>query len=76
MCFHVEEVCRLSIVRKILNKKDLGAAKARLFQCGWVGLIFSRKAGQDSAREVCDYLKLLWRFFQREEEVVYYLWRQ
>lgn len=72
-CFHVEEVCHLLIVRKILNKKDLGAAESRLFECWRVGLLFSRKAGQDSAREVCYYLKLLWSFFQREEEVVYYL---
>lgn len=63
----------LLIVRKILHKKDLGAAESRLFQCGRVGLLFSREAGQDSAREVCYYLKLLWRFFQREKEVVYYL---
>lgn len=63
----------LLIVRKVLNKKDLGAAEPRLLQCGRVGLLFSRKAGQDSAREVCNYLKLLWGFFQGEEEVVYYL---
>lgn len=64
MCFHVEEACHLLIVRKVLNKKDLGAAESCLFQCGWVGLLFSREAGQDSAREVCNYLKLLWGFFQ------------
>lgn len=67
------EVCHLLIVRKVLNKKDLGAAESRLFQCGSVGLLFSRKAGQDSPREVCYYLKLLRGFFQREDEVVYYL---
>lgn len=73
VCFHVEEVCHLLIVRKVLNKKDLGAAESRLFQRGWVRLLFSREAGQDSAREVCNYLKLLWSFFQGEKEVVYYL---
>lgn len=62
----VEEVCYLLIVRKVLNKKHLGAAESCLFQRGWVGLLFSGKAGQDSAREVCNYLKLLWSFFQRE----------
>lgn len=72
MCFRVEEVCHLLIVRKVLNKKDLGAAESGLFQRGGVGLLFGRKAGQDSAREVCDYLKLLRGFFQGEEEVVYY----
>lgn len=68
-----EEVCHLLIVRKVLNKKDLGAAESCLFQCGRVGLLFGWKAGQDSAREVCYYLKLLWGFFQRENEVVDYL---
>lgn len=68
-----QEVCHLLIVRKILNKKDLGAAESCLLQCGRVGLLFGWKAGQDSSREVCYYLKLLWAFFQREEEVVYYL---
>lgn len=74
MCSHIEEVSHLLIVCKILNKKDLGAAESGLLQCGRVGLLFSWKAGQDSAREVCLYLKLLWAFFQREKEVVYYLW--
>lgn len=73
MSFHVEEVCQPLIVRKVLNKKDLRAAESCLLQCGRVGLLFSRKAGEDSAREVCNYLKLLRGFFQRENEVVYYL---
>lgn len=73
MRFHVEEVCYPLIVRKILNKKDLGAAEPCLFKRGRIGLLFSRKAGQDSAREVCYYLKLLWGFFQGEKEVIYYL---
>lgn len=73
MRFHVEEVCHLLIVRQVLNKKDLGAAESRLFQGRWVGLLLGRKAGQDSAREVCNYLELLRSFFQREKEVVYYL---
>lgn len=68
--FHTEEVCHLLIVREVLNKKDLRAAESRLFQCGGVGLLFSWKAGQDSAREVCYYLELLWGFFQREDEVI------
>lgn len=72
----VQEVCHLLIVRKVLDKKDLGAAESRLLQCGGVGLLFSRKAGQDTAREVGNYLKLLRAFFQREEEVVYYLWEK
>lgn len=72
---HVEEVCFVLVVCEVLNKEDFRAAKSRLFQCGWVGLLLSRKAGQDSAREVCNYLELLWGFFQREEEVVYYLRR-
>lgn len=70
MCFHIKEVCHQLIVREVLNKKDLRAAESRLFQCGRVGLLFSRKAGQNSTREVCYYLKLLWGFFQRENEVV------
>lgn len=70
MCFHIKEVCHQLIVRKVLNKKDLRAAESRLFQRGRVGLLFSRKAGQNSTREVCYYLKLLWGFFQRENEVV------
>ena len=73
MCFQVEEVCHLLIIRKVLNKKDFGAAESCLFQCGGVGLLLSREAGQDSAREVCNYLKLLRGFFQREKEVIYYL---
>lgn len=76
MCFHTEEVCHLLIVRKVLNKKDLRAAESCFFQRGRVGLLFSRKAGQDSAREVCYYLKLLWGFFQGENEVVDYLWKK
>lgn len=73
--FHVKEVCHRLIVCKVLNKDDLGAAESRLLQRGWVRLLFSWKAGQDSAREVCNYLKLLWGFFQGKEEVIYYLWR-
>lgn len=73
MRFHVEEVFHLLIVRQVLNKKDFGAAESGLFQSGWVGLLLGRKAGQDSAREVCYYLELLRSFFQREKEVVYYL---
>ena len=42
--FSTEEVCHQLIVRKVLNKKDLGPAESRLFQRGWVGLLFSRKA--------------------------------
>lgn len=76
LCFHVEEACHQLIVRKVLNKKDLGAAESCLFQCGWVGLLLSGEAGQDSAREVCNYLKLLWGFFQWEKEVIYYLWKE
>lgn len=74
--FHTEEVCHLLIVREVLHKKDLRAAESRLFQCGGVGLLFSWKAGQDSAREVCYYLELLWGFFQREDEVIDYLWER
>lgn len=68
--FHVE-VCHCSIIRKVLNKEDLGAAESCLFQSGGVGLLFSREAGQNSTREVCNYLEFLWTFFEREEEVVY-----
>lgn len=62
--FSTEEVCHLLIVREVLNEKDLGPAESRLFQRGRVGLLFGRKAWQNSAREVCYYLKLLRGFFQ------------
>lgn len=68
--FSTEEVCHLLIVREVLNKKDLGSAESRLFQRGWVGVLFGGKAWQNTAREVCDYLKLLRGFFQWEHKVV------
>lgn len=68
--FSTEEVCHLLIVREVLNKKDLGSAESRLFQRGWVGLLFGGKAWQNSAREVCYYLELLRGFFQGENKVV------
>lgn len=65
-----EEVCHRLIVREVLNKKDLGPAESRLFQCGWVGMLFGWKAWQNSAGEVGYYLKLLRGFFQWEDKVI------
>lgn len=74
--FSTEEVCHLLIVREVLNKKDLGPAESRLFQRGWIGLLFGWKAWQNTAREVCYYLKLLRGFFQWENKVVDDLWQK
>ena len=63
----------LLIVCEVLNKKDLWAAESCFLQGGGVGLLLGWKAGQDSTGKVCNYLKLLWGFFQREQEVINYL---